>query len=155
VLLGSPDRFQRNSSQKVETLARLQGKPMTGARLGSNRRFGLLLTAVCALVYAWGLWHSSASVGWLAAALVLLLITLLMPRVLAPAKRLWLKLGGLLHGIVSPVLLGAFYYLGVVPIGFLMQLFGSDPLRRKTQRGTYWVERKPPGPDPKTMPELF
>ena len=128
---------------------------MKVSSFGSNRRFGLLLVAACAVVFAWGLWHGSRPIGWLIAALVLSLITLAMPRVLAPLKRLWLKLGGLAHVVVSPVLLAGFFYLAVTPIGIVLQLLGKDPMRRKPSRGTYWVERKPPGPDPKTMPELF
>jgi len=122
---------------------------------GNNRRFGLLLVAVCVTIFAGGRWHGSGHVGWLVAALVLLVITIAMPRILEPLKRLWLKLGGFLHVVVSPVLLAGFYYVGVTPIGLLMQLLGKDPLRRKPSHGTYWVERKPPGPDPRTMPELF
>jgi hypothetical protein len=124
-------------------------------RFGSNRRFGLLLAAVCAIVFAWHGWSGSYSVGWAIAALILLLIAVAMPRILAPLKRLWLKFGALLHYVVSPVLLTVFYYLAVTPIGLVLQLVGKDPLRRRSSRGSYWVERKPPGPDPKTMPELF
>jgi Saxitoxin biosynthesis operon protein SxtJ len=123
--------------------------------LGSNRRFGLLLVVVCAVIYALGRWYGSGHIGWAVAALVLLLITIAVPRILAPLKRVWLKVGGLLHLVVSPILLAAFYYLGVTPIGLIMRVLGKDPLRRKPARDTYWVERKPPGPDPRTMPELF
>ncbi len=66
-----------------------------------------------------------------------------------------MKLGGVLHVVVSPVLLGLFYYFAVVPIGLVVQLFGRDPLALRRGRTSYWVERKPPGPEPKTMVELF
>ncbi|MEA2906228.1 MAG: hypothetical protein QOI12_3615 [Alphaproteobacteria bacterium] len=122
---------------------------------GSNRRFGLLFGLVCLAVFGWGRWHGSGRIGWLVAAVVLLLIAVAMPRILDPLKRLWLKAGGFLHVLVSPVLLAGFYYVGVTPIGLLMRLLGKDPLRRKPGHGTYWVERRPPGPDPQTMPELF
>jgi multisubunit Na+/H+ antiporter MnhE subunit len=123
--------------------------------LGSNRRFGLLLVVACVLVFGWGLSHGSRPIGWFITGLVLSLITLFMPRILAPLKRLWLKLGGLAHVVVSPILLAGFYYLAVTPIGLVLRLLGKDPMRRRPGPGTYWVERKPPGPDPKTMPELF
>jgi Saxitoxin biosynthesis operon protein SxtJ len=123
--------------------------------MGSNRRFGLVLVAVCIIIYAFGLWYGSGHVIWLVAAAIFLLITSLMPRILQPLKNLWMKLGGLLHVVVSPVLLSLFYFLGVVPIGLIMQMFGKDPLRLKPDRTTYWVERKPPGPEPETMAEQF
>jgi hypothetical protein len=123
--------------------------------LGSNRRFGLLLVAACVLLFAWGLWRGSPPFEWLVAALLLLLITLAIPGILAPLKRLWLKLGMLAHVVISPLLLAGFYYLAVTPIGLLLRLFGKDPMRRASHGESFWVERKPPGPDPKTMPELF
>jgi hypothetical protein len=123
--------------------------------MGSNRRFGLMLVAVCIIFYALGLWSGSGRIAWLAAAAFFLLIASLMPRILQPLKSLWMKLGGLLHAMVSPVLLSLFYFLGVVPIGLIMQMLGKDPLRLKPDGKTYWVERKPPGPEPETMAELF
>jgi hypothetical protein len=123
--------------------------------LGNNRRFGLLLVAVCITIFAAGRWYGSGHVGWFVGAFVLLLITIAMPRILEPSRRLWLKFGGYLHLVVSPVLLAGFFYVAVTPIGLIMQLLGKDPLRRKPSHGTYWVERRPPGPDPRTMPEVF
>jgi hypothetical protein len=107
------------------------------------------------ILYALGFWSGSVHLGWLIAAGVFLLITCLMPRVLQPVKNVWMKLGGPLHAVISPVLLCLFYFLGVVPIGLIMRMFGKDPLRLKPNSKTYWVERKPPGPAPATMAELF
>ena len=123
--------------------------------MGSNRRFGLVLTTACAAVYAFGLWYNAEHRSWLVAAAVLLAITIAMPRILAPLLRLWMKLGGLLHMVVSPILLSMFYFLGVTPIGLVMRMMRIDPLRLKPGQNTYWVERKPPGPEPGTMTELF
>jgi hypothetical protein len=123
--------------------------------MGSNRRFGSILGAACIVVYTLGVWHGSGHVAWLVAAAFVLLITVLMPRILQPLKGLWMKVGGLLHKVVSPVLLSLFYFLGVVPIGLIMQMLKMDPLRLKPNKKTYWVERKPPGPEPETMAELF
>jgi Saxitoxin biosynthesis operon protein SxtJ len=123
--------------------------------MGSNTRFGLVLVAACALIYGWGFWSGSAHTGWLIAAVIFLAITLTVPRVLEPAKKLWLKFGGLLHVVVSPVLLALFYYTVVTPIGLCMQLFGMDPLRLKRNQATYWIDREPPGPEPRTMTEVY
>jgi hypothetical protein len=123
--------------------------------MGSNTRFGLVLVAACALIYGWGVWSEFDSYGWSIAAAILLAITLTVPRVLAPVKKLWLRFGGLLHVLVSPVLLALFYYTVVTPIGLVMQLFGKDPLRLKRNRTTFWIERQPPGPEPRTMTELW
>jgi Saxitoxin biosynthesis operon protein SxtJ len=123
--------------------------------MGSNTRFGLVLVVACALIYGWGLWSSSGHMAWLIAAVILLAVTLTVPRVLEPLKQLWLKFGGLLHVVVSPLLLALFYYTIVTPIGLCMQLFRMDPLRLKRDKPTYWVEREPPGPEPRTMTEVY
>jgi len=122
---------------------------------GSNRRFGLVLVAACVILFAIGWWHGTTHIGWLVAAIILLLITIAMPRILQPLRVLWMKLGGFLHVVVSPVLLAAFYFAAVVPVGALIQLIRKDLLRLKPGGKTYWVERRPPGPAPQTMPELF
>ena len=123
--------------------------------MGSNRRFGLVLVAACAVVASIRRWHAEASTAWWVAAVVLLAITLTMPRTLTPLKKMWLKLGEVLHMVVSPVLLVLFYFTVVTPIGMIMRAVGRDPLRLKARGDTYWIERVPPGPDPRTMPEPF
>ncbi len=47
---------------------------------------------------------------------------------------------------VSFVLLAAFYFLLLTPLGLLFRLFGRDPLGRKFDPGTdsYWVTHCPP-----------
>jgi hypothetical protein len=124
-------------------------------RFGSNRRFGLLLAFVCLVVYGLSHVYGAANATWAVAALLFLLVALLMPRILAPLRRLWLKVGGLLHVVVSPILLAAFYYAAVVPVGLLMQLIARDPLRRTRAPGSHWIDRNPRKTDPQTMRELF
>jgi len=123
--------------------------------VSSNRRFGLVIVVACALLYAYGWWHGAGRRGWLAVAIVMLALTLAMPRVLDPLKRLWMRIGGLLHVVMSPLFLGLFYFGGLAPIGLALRLFGKDPLRLKRSGASYWIERTPPGPEPRTMRELY
>jgi saxitoxin biosynthesis operon SxtJ-like protein len=123
--------------------------------MGSNTRFGFVLAAACAVICGWGVWSGSGSIGWLMAAVILLAITLTIPRVLEPPKRLWLRLGPYLHAVVSPVLLGLFFFTVVTPVGLCLRLSGKDPLRLKRGAASYWVERQPPGPEPRTMTEVY
>jgi lysylphosphatidylglycerol synthetase-like protein (DUF2156 family) len=123
--------------------------------MSSNRRFGLVIVAACALVYAHGLRSGSGRKSWLAAALIVLALTIAIPRVLDPLKRLWLRLGGLLHVVTSPLFLGLFYFGGLAPIGIVMRWLGKDPLRLGRRADSYWIERTPPGPEPRTMREIF
>jgi hypothetical protein len=123
--------------------------------MGVNRRFGFVLAGACAALYGVGRWHSVEARPWLVAAAVVLAITLTIPRILAPLRRGWLKVGELLHRLVSPVLLFLFYFAGVTPVGLVMRALRKDPLRLKSGGATYWIERVPPGPDPRTMSDPF
>ena len=99
------------------------------------------------------------AVRWwsLLAGAAFLISGLLYPRILGPLNRLWLKFGLVLHAIVSPVVMGLLFYSTVTPIGILFRWLGKDPLRLRLDRSidTYWIERRPPGPDPHTMPRQF
>jgi len=86
-----------------------------------------------------------------------LLLAVLVPRVLAPANRLWTKFGLLLHHIVSPLALGVLFFLVVTPTGLLMRLFGKDPLRLRFDPAadSYWIKRDPPGPAADSLKNQF
>ena len=52
--------------------------------------------------------------------------------------------------VVSFVLLAAFYFLLLTPVGLFFRIIGRDPLRRRFDRAgdTYWVPHRPAaGPD--------
>jgi len=68
-----------------------------------------------------------------------------------------MRVGLLLNHIVSPIALGIIFFSTVLPIGLLMRLMGKDVLRLKfdSKAETYWIDRTPPGPDPKTMNNQF
>jgi hypothetical protein len=79
------------------------------------------------------------------------------PRLLTPLNRLWTRFGLVLHAVVTPVVMGLLFYLTVVPIGIVMRLAGKDLLALRYDPGakSYWIERRPPGPAPDTMPRQF
>jgi hypothetical protein len=124
----------------------------------SDRRFGLTIAVVCAviaavrLVFGHGGWW-----WWLGAGLLLALLALCAPAVLAPLNRLWLKLGLVLYRVVNPVVMALIFVTTIVPTGILMRLCGKDPLRlkREPDAASYWISREPPGPAPDTMRNQF
>jgi len=79
----------------------------------------------------------------IAIAVVLVLVSLIMPSVLAPANKLWMKFGLLLHKIVSPIILGAMFFVALTPVALIMRLRGKDllNLEMKPEAETYWIER--------------
>jgi hypothetical protein len=50
--------------------------------------------------------------------------------------------------VLSYVIMGTLFYLIIAPIGFVMRLFGHDPMHRHFQRDakSYWLDSRPPRP---------
>jgi hypothetical protein len=123
-----------------------------------NRSFGLLIGGVLLLVAAHHYWKERPDFFvWLFVAVSFIAIALLMPRALAPLRRLWLKLGHLMSVVVSPIVLALMYVLAIVVTGVLIRLFGKDLLSLKLKPGdaSYWIERNPPGPEFKSLADQF
>lgn len=124
----------------------------------SDRSFGVVFAVVFAIIAAWPLLRGGSVRGWAAGVSVaFLVIALARPSLLSGLNRQWLKFGLLLGKIVSPIALGVLFYLVFTPMGVLMRLAGKDPLRLKMDRaaGSYWIDRKPPGPPPGSMTNQF
>jgi len=124
-----------------------------------DRSFGIVFA--CFFTFA-GIWplvvRAEAPRYWaLALAVLFAAAALFAPATLAPLNRLWLKLGDLLHRIVSPVVIGLIFCLAVVPVGLLLKLSGKDILRLKRDPSldSYWILREPPGPPVGSMSKQF
>jgi hypothetical protein len=129
--------------------------------LPSERSFGLLFGAVFALLAGYGWlfkgWSLVIVLALVAVALAFLLLGFVAPRVLRPLNWLWFQLGQLLGKVVSPVVLGAIFFLILTPVSLLTRLFGRDELRlkRKASQTSYWLDRVPPGPEPESFKNQF
>jgi hypothetical protein len=87
----------------------------------------------------------------------LAVITLTRAHWLAPIKHRWMRLGELLNRIVSPVVMGAIFFVVFTPVAFFMRLTGRDALARRYEPAapTYWKRRDPPGPGEDSFKNLF
>lgn len=124
----------------------------------SDRSFGLVFAGVFAVIGGIKLWAGSSwSWPWLVASGLMLSLALALPGVLAPANRLWLRFGLLLHRIVNPLVMGLLFFLTVTPLALVLRLMGKDLLRLRRDRSTpsYWIVRTPPGPSPDSMINQF
>jgi polyferredoxin len=125
----------------------------------SDRGFGLTVGGLFLVLALWGFWrYGGAALTWafVAVGVPLLLLGLISPARLAPLNRAWMRLGLLLSKIVTPVVMGAIFFLVVTPLGVLMRASGRDPLRLKRDAApSHWRIREPRGPLPETMPEQF
>ena len=127
-------------------------------RGSSDRSFGIVFAVFCWLVGLSPLRRHQPPRFWaLAMGGLFLAIALLQPVWLGPLNRAWAKLGLLMGRVASPVVTGLLFLLVVTPMGFFARLFGRDPLRLTCDSGvaSYWIERRPPGPSPGTMPNQF
>lgn len=127
-------------------------------RGGSDRSFGLVFAGVFTVIGLLPLVGGRQARGWsLIVAGGFLVVALVRPALLAPANRLWLTLGLLLHRVSSPLVLGLLFFLLFTPMGLLMKALGKDPLRLRLDpsSSSYWIHRTPPGPEPETMRNQF
>jgi hypothetical protein len=123
----------------------------TAPRLPSDRSFGWTFTIVFALVGAF-------FYPWLIALAALLAgVTLTRAQWLAPLNRAWMRLGALLHHVVSPIVLGLLFFGLFTPIGVVMRLAGRDAMRRRFEPSlpSYWLTRDPPGPPEDSFRDMF
>src|SRR5438874_2698809 len=144
-----PDRTPVRPASTEPRTGRDIFTPPMNTSLPSNRSFGWTFAVLFAAAGAYGLWRGGAHTSWvLVLAAVTALVTLAKPDLLAPLNRLWMKLGELLHRVVSPVVLGVIFYGVFTPAAFVMRIAGRDTMKRKFEPSapTYWIGRNPPGP---------
>ena len=133
-------------------------KYIVAIKESSNRSFGLVFSTVFAIIALYPLLGSGTIRIWsLIVAGSFLFIAVIVPGTLAPANRLWMKFGELLHRIVSPLTLGFVFYVAVLPTGLLLRLFGKDPLRLRLDptAESYWIKRQPVGPSAESLHNQF
>lgn len=109
-----------------------------------DRSFGFVLgggfLALAAIRFLWAgtisWWLLGLSCGFLLAALIV-------PRVLAPVRRAWMRLAAVLGFINTRILLTVVYAALITPLALLMRLFGRRPISLATENpASYWRRRR-------------
>ena len=124
----------------------------------SNRTFGLVFSAIFLIFGIWSLLYLKNPAYWAFwLALGFFLLAIFLPKLLTKLNFLWFKVGLMLHKLVSPLVMGLLFFCVLTPTGLLMRIFGQRPLSLgfKPKVKSYWIDRTPPGPDPKTMTNQF
>jgi Saxitoxin biosynthesis operon protein SxtJ len=128
------------------------------AKSSSERSFGIVFAGAFTVFGTWPLLGGHSPKPWpLIVACVFGLAAAYVPWTLRPLNVLWTRFGELLHQLVSPVVMGVVFFLVVTPVALIMRTLGTDPLRlkRDADAETYWIERQPSGPDPRTMARQY
>lgn len=116
---------------------------------GELRKFGLVMFGALAAVGLLLFFKGKAGWPWIGGASLAFLFTgLFLPRILSPVEKYWMLFAGVLGFIMTNVLLTLVFFLGVLPTGLLMRLFGKDPLRKSFDRSldSYWIDVTEDGP---------
>lgn len=124
----------------------------------SDRAFGLVMAAFFVFVGLWPIYPGGQLRLWaLAVAAIFFAAALVVPHRLAVMNRLWMRLGTVLHGLITPIALGIVFFFVVLPVGLLMRVSGNRPLALDFDQAakSYWTPREPPGPDPQTLSDQF
>ena len=108
------------------------GKPggiwarLMGATADQSRDTGLALVLICLLAAYWG-----QGPRFVPLAIVLLLISMVWPKLFRPLATLWFGFSHVLGTIMSKVMLTIVFFVIVTPIGVLRRWLGADPLQLK------------------------
>jgi len=112
------------------------------------RSFGLILGAIF-LFLGLRLFFKYSRPDFLLLALlggIFVILGVFLPSRLGPIYRIWMKIAWLISWINTRVLLGAFFYIVITPIGLFMKLARKDLLSLKLQKDkdSYWTKRERP-----------
>ena len=110
------------------------------------RNFGLMVGGLFALIALWPvIWRGESLRIWaLVPATLLIPLGMLMPTVLRPVFKVWMKIGHVMGWINTRIILGILYFGLITPMGMVMRLFGWDSMRRALMQDveTYRVVRQ-------------
>jgi hypothetical protein len=105
------------------------------------RRFGYLVGGLLSILGGLSWWRD----GWvpwpilLVPGLLIVILALLRSPLLLPVHKGWMKFARVLGWIQIHLLLGLLFYLVITPLGWMLRLFGHDPLAKKRrQADSYW-----------------
>jgi predicted membrane metal-binding protein len=130
-------------------------KPAAQTDRRTLRNFGFLFAAVFVIVGTWPVLSGRPHREWaLAAAAAFALVGLLVPGVLGPLYRVWMRLGHLLGTVNTKIILFLVWWVIVTPIGLVRRLVGKDPMRRAARGEETYRVRKDALPA-KSMERMF
>ncbi len=115
------------------------------------RKFGLMVGGVFLVMGLLLLLKSRAAAPYLlGTGAVLVILGAALPPILKPLYVAWMAVAFALGFVVSHVILTAFFFLVITPVGLIARLFGKDFLRLKLDpiARSYWIARESRGPRP-------
>lgn len=127
-------------------------------KTASEKSFGYLFAIVFSLVGLFPLLSGGEVRLWsLAVAAFFFVFSTVAPQTLKPLNWVWMKIGFVLHLVVTPLVMGSVFVLTVIPTGIIRRLAGKDSMDIKWDKEakTYWIKRKEGEPAPESMKNQF
>ena len=112
-------------------------------KIGTNKSFGLVFFVFFFIVSIFPLLNDGNIRVWsLIVSIIFLILGILNSKILTPLNQVWFKFGILLGRFVSPVVMGAVFFVIVTPTSVIMKVLQKNLLNlKKDNKKTYWIER--------------
>ena len=109
------------------------------------RKFGLTVGGVFLLLAAISWYRGHVIPPRIMAALGVALFVpgLLVPSVLRPVERGWMRMAAVMGHVNTRIILGVLFYVVFTPVGFVLRRF-RDPMTRRMDGGesSHWIKRE-------------
>ncbi len=128
------------------------------APAASPRAFGLMLVVVLAVLGGYPLLQQSSPRWWaFGLAVPVLALAIIAPSVYSGLTRAWIRLGTLLGVVVAPLALALLFFGVFTPMGWGLRVIRRDILclSYDSTARSYWVPRRPPGPEGASLKNPF
>ena len=114
-------------------------------KMSSERGFGVVFTIVFVIIAAFPILNGEPLRIWaILIAIIFAALTLFAPTVLRPFNRVWFKFGVILHGIMSPLIMGIIFFGAVLPTALVLRCLKHKLLQTNFEEKsvTYWITRE-------------
>ncbi|MDB2515180.1 SxtJ family membrane protein [Candidatus Pelagibacter bacterium] len=110
----------------------------------SNKSFGIVFSIFFLIVSLYPLLNEGSIRTWsIILSIIFLILGIFNSSILSPLNKIWFKFGILLGKFVSPIVMGAVFFLVVTPTSIIMKVFKKDLLSlKRNNKKTYWIEKQ-------------
>lgn len=109
------------------------------------RNFGITMGIVLLLLGGFSWWcQKDYYFYFLVPAALFFLVALVIPSILRPINRIWMTTAILMSWVITRVILGLLFYIGITLIGLLARMLGKDFLGLKFDKNvnSYWIKKE-------------
>ena len=112
-------------------------------KIGSERSFGIVFSILFFIIALFPLLSGNNIRLWsLFISLLFLILGFTNSFLLSPLNKIWFKFGILLGNIISPLVMGAIFFIVITPTSLILKLIKLDILKlKKNNNNSYWIEK--------------